>query len=62
MKNCDNVRVRCNHCNSIIRPDGFGTMIWCSCNTVAVDGKYDKNGDGYCHIIGNCGDYENLSV
>ena len=36
-------------------------MIWCSCNTVAVDGKYDKNGEGYCRIIGNEENYIDLT-
>ena len=60
MKNVDKYRYRCKHCKEVIAPDGQGTMIWCGCGSVAVDGKYDRNGEGYCRVLGNPEDYEEL--
>jgi len=60
MKNVDKTKIRCIHCNDVLKPDGKGTFISCSCGKCAVDGKYDKKGEGYCRIIGNKEDYEIL--
>ena len=61
MKNVDKVCIKCKHCGYVIRPDSRGTFIECYCGKCAVDGKYDENGEGYCRIIGNKEDYDNLS-
>lgn len=58
MKNVDKVKIRCNTCGDILRPDGIGTYIVCTCGKCAIDGKYDKDGEGYCRIIGNKEDYK----
>ena len=58
MKNVDKTRVKCLICGHIIQPDGIGTVIWCPCTSVAVDGKYDRWGEGYCRIIGKEENYE----
>jgi len=60
MKNIDKVRVRCKKCGDILAPDRIGTMIWCKCGAIAVDGKYDKTGEGYCRIIGHQENYEQV--
>jgi len=60
MKNIHLLKYRCKLCGDILIPDGRGTMIWCSCNTLAVDGKYDKNGEGYCRVIGNKENWEEV--
>ncbi len=60
MKNIDKVKYRCKICGDILTPDGRGSMIWCSCNKVAVDGRYDASGEGYCRVIGNADDYEQV--
>ena len=60
MKHIDKLKYRCKHCGDILIPDGNGTMIWCSCHKVAVDGRYDKTGEGYCRVIGNPDNYEQV--
>jgi len=60
MKHVDLLRYRCKHCGNVLRPDGKGTYIPCSCGKVAVDGKYDETGEGYCRVIGNSEDYEEI--
>ncbi len=61
MKDIDKLKYKCKLCNDILIPDSIGTMIWCSCGKCAVDGKYDKNGEGYCRVIGNPDDYEKIT-
>jgi len=60
MKDVDKVRYQCLICGDILKPDGKGTMIWCSCTSVAVDGKYDRYGEGYCRVIGNPENYKQV--
>ena len=57
MKECDKVKIQCLHCQQVLQPDGYGTYIPCRCGKCAVDGKYDKAGEGYIRIIGNDEDY-----
>ena len=57
MKNCDKVKIQCLHCQQILQPDCVGTFIRCRCGKCAVDGKFDKQGEGYVRLIGNTGDY-----
>ena len=62
MKNTHLVRYKCKHCGDILKPDGFGTYISCRCGKLAVDGKYDESGEGYCRVIGNQEDYERVDI
>jgi len=63
MKDVDKIRIKCKYCGDILKPDGKGTFITCSCKPFkcAIDGKYDSTGEGYCRIIGNAEDYVNLT-
>ena len=58
MNKASMVIMKCKKCYDIIWPDGKGTLIKCKCKAIAVDGKYDKNGEGYCRMIGNTENYE----
>jgi hypothetical protein len=60
MKDCHKVKIVCMKCSDVIGPDGNGSVIWCSCKSCALDGKYDESGEGYCRILGNFEDYIQL--
>ena len=60
MKDVNKLKYRCKICGDILTPDSMGTMIWCSCNKIAVDGKYDESGEGYCRVLGDSDNYEQV--
>lgn len=49
------MKIRCTHCNSIIKGDKKGTYITCKCGKIAIDETLY-----YVRIIGNKEDFEEI--
>lgn len=60
MKNIDKYRYKCKMCGDILIPDGKGNLTYCSCHKLGIDSKYDTSGEGYCRVLGNPDDYEEM--
>ena len=60
MINVKKYKYRCKNCGFILIPEGRGILQPCSCGNLALDSKYDESGEGYCRVLGNPDDYEEL--
>jgi hypothetical protein len=50
------MKIRCKLCNTVIKGDKKGHMIYCECRKCAIDET-----PYYARIIGNFEDYENIN-
>ena len=62
MVNIKKYKYRCKHCSDTLIPEGQGIIQRCSCGNVAIDSKYDVSGEGYCRVLGDPEDYEEIKV